>query len=259
MLSFDVQQPNPYYGQIVIVTKSYEIRNEVQAKLQQVARDNFIGTDILVKALELGPPVGRPIQYRVSGPDIQTLRKLALEFAGVIDTNPNVTPVTYDWMEPARVLKVDVMQDKARQLGVTSQDIAQTLNSVVSGVTATQVRDQTYLVNVIGRSVDDERRSIETIQNLQIQSGAGRSYRSPRWPQCGTGWSNLRSCAAVANRRSRSRPESSAGSSRTRSRNGSSPPCRHSGTDCRSATASTSRVLSNRARRARRPSLPWCR
>lgn len=174
VLSFDVQQPNPYYGQIVIVTNSYEIRHEVQEKLQQIARDNFVGTDILVKALELGPPVGRPIQYRVSGPDIQTLRKITLDFAGVIDTNPNTTAVTYDWMEPARVLKVDVMQDKARQLGVTSQDIAQTLNSVVGGAAVTQIRDQTYLINVIGRSMDDERGSIETVQNLQIPSGSGQ-------------------------------------------------------------------------------------
>lgn len=174
VLSFDVQQPNPYYGQIVIVTDSYEVRHEVQEKLEKIARDEFVGTDILVKALELGPPVGRPIQYRFSGPDIQTLRSLALEFAGVIDTNPNLTSVTYDWMEPARVIKVDVMQDKARQLGVTSQDIAQTLNSVVGGVAVTQVRDQTYLVNVIARSLDDERGSIETVQNLQIPSGSGQ-------------------------------------------------------------------------------------
>jgi multidrug efflux pump subunit AcrB len=115
VLSFDVQQPNPYYGQIVIVTKSYEIRHRVQQKLEKILRDEFVGTDTLVKALELGPPVGRPIQYRLSGPDIQQLRSLALEFAGVIDVNPNLSAVTYDWNEPARMLKVDVNQDKARR------------------------------------------------------------------------------------------------------------------------------------------------
>ena len=175
VLSFDVQPANPYFGQIVIVTKSYEIRHRVQEKLEKILREEFVGTDTLVKSLELGPPVGRPIQYRFSGPDIQTLRMLALDFAGVIDVNPNVAAVTYDWNEPSRVLKVDVMQDKARQLGVTSQDIAQALNSIVGGVTVTQVRDQTYLVNVISRSMDGERGSIETVQNLQIPAGNGQA------------------------------------------------------------------------------------
>ena len=175
VLSFDVQQANPYFGQVIIVTKGYDIRPRVQAKLEQILREQFVGTDALVKTLELGPPVGRPIQYRLSGPDIQQLRSLALDFAGVIDVNPNLTYVTYDWNEPARVVEVDVNQDKARQLGVTSQSIAQALNSIVGGVTITQVRDATYLINVIGRSQDDERGSIDTVQNLQLPAGNGSS------------------------------------------------------------------------------------
>ncbi len=71
------------------------------------------------------------------------------------------------------MVEVDVNQDKARQLGVTSQSIAQALNSIVGGVTITQVRDQTYLINVIGRSQDDERGSIDTVQNLQLPAGNG--------------------------------------------------------------------------------------
>ncbi|MGE0283974.1 MAG: efflux RND transporter permease subunit, partial [Rhizobiaceae bacterium] len=175
VLSFDVQQPNPYYGQVVIVTKGYDVRQRVQEKLEKILRAEFVGTDTLVKALELGPPVGRPVQYRLSGPDIQQLRAFALDLAGVIDVNPNLSAVTFDWNEPARVLKVDVNQDKARQLGVTSQSIAQALNSIVGGVTITEVRDQTYLIDVIGRSQDDERGSIETVQNLQLPAGNGQS------------------------------------------------------------------------------------
>jgi len=175
VLSFDVQQPNPYFGQMIIVAKDYESRLRLQPRLEAILREQFVGSDILVKTLELGPPVGRPIQYRVSGPDIQTVRSLAMEFAGVIDTHPALAPVVYDWMEPARVVRVDVMQDKARQLGITSQDIAQSLNSIVGGLTITQVIDSTYLVNVVGRSRDQERGSVETLQNLQIPAGNGNS------------------------------------------------------------------------------------
>jgi multidrug efflux pump subunit AcrB len=175
VLSFDVQQPSPYFGQIIIVAKSYEARRQLQPRLEKILREQFVGTDALVKTLELGPPVGRPIQYRVSGPDVETVRSLAMSFAGAIDGNPNLSLLTYDWMEPARVVRVDVMQDKARQLGISSQDIAQSLNSIVGGVTITQVLDYTYLINVIGRSQASERGSVETLQNLQIPSGNGES------------------------------------------------------------------------------------
>lgn len=173
VLAFDVQPANPYFGQIVIVTKDVEARDRVKASIEKTLREQFVGIDTYVKLLELGPPVGRPVQYRVSGPDIQTLRAFAMEFAGVINANQNLSPPTYDWNEPGRVLKVDVLQDKARQLGITSQDIASTLNSVVGGITVTQVRDATYLINVVGRSRDTERGSIETLQSLQIPTGAG--------------------------------------------------------------------------------------
>ena len=71
-------------------------------------------------------------------------------------------------MRSDRVVKVDVLQDKARQLGVSSEDIATTLNSVLDGTSATQVRDSIYLVNVLGRATTPERASIDTLRNLQL-------------------------------------------------------------------------------------------
>ena len=78
-LPLDEQLANPFFGQIVIVTKGIEARGRVQKRLTELGRAQFVGTDILVHALELGPPVGRPVQYRVSGPDIQTVRSLGAE------------------------------------------------------------------------------------------------------------------------------------------------------------------------------------
>lgn len=175
VLAYDVQPSNPYYGQTVIVTKGVEERNRVHAAIDKLLREEFVGTDTFVKTLELGPPVGRPVQYRVSGPDVQTVRSLAQDLARQISTNPKLAAPNFDWNEPERVLKVDVLQDKARQLGITSQDIASALNSVVGGVTITQVRDSTYLVNVVGRSRETERGSLETLKNMQLPTGTGES------------------------------------------------------------------------------------
>ncbi|MEJ6785432.1 efflux RND transporter permease subunit [Aminobacter sp. Piv2-1] len=175
VLAFDVQPASPYFGQTIIVTRDIEARHRVQAAIEKILREQFVGTDAFVKTLELGPPVGRPVQYRISGPEIETVRGLSQQLASVISANPRLQAASFDWNEPSRVLKVDVLQDKARQLGITSQDIASAMNSVVGGVTITQVRDATYLINVVVRAGEKERGSIETLRNLQIPTGNGEA------------------------------------------------------------------------------------
>ncbi|SFJ40732.1 Multidrug efflux pump subunit AcrB [Bosea sp. OK403] len=175
VLSYDVQPASPNFGQIVIVTKDIAARDRLRPKLKAILARDFVGTDAFVHLLDIGPPVGRPIQYRVSGPDIQTVRALAQKVASTIGPSKDLGDVVYDWNEPGRVVKVDVLQDKAAQLGITSETIATTLNSVVSGATTTQVRDSIYLINVMGRARDAERSSIDTLQNLQVQSSTGKT------------------------------------------------------------------------------------
>ncbi|NTF89817.1 efflux RND transporter permease subunit [Agrobacterium rhizogenes] len=175
ILSFDVQTPDVTFGQTVIVTKSLEVRDKVRAELQDYLNKTFPGTDAFVKLLDIGPPVGKPVQYRISGPDIQKVRGIAQDFAGVMGSNPSLTGIIFDWNEPARVVKIDVLQDKARQLGVSSEDIATALNSIVEGSSTTQIRDDIYLIDVIGRAQTAERGSIETLQNLQLPASNGKA------------------------------------------------------------------------------------
>ena len=107
--------------------------------------------------------------------DLQTVRDLAQKLGSVVGTYPSLKNLAFDWNEPARVVKIDVLQDKARQLGVSSQDIAMALNTVVQGDAVTQVRDDIYLIDVVGRASEKERRSIDTLLDLQLQSSNGQS------------------------------------------------------------------------------------
>jgi multidrug efflux pump subunit AcrB len=175
VLSFDVPPASPNFGQIIIVTKSIEARERLRARLTQIAARDFVGIDAFVHLLDIGPPVGRPVQYRISGPDIARVREQAHELASIIGKNANIGGIAYDWNEPGRVVKIDVLQDKAAQLGITSETIATTLNGIVGGSAITQVRDSIYLINVIGRAQESERSSIDTLQNLQIQTSSGKS------------------------------------------------------------------------------------
>jgi multidrug efflux pump subunit AcrB len=111
----------------------------------------------------------------LSGPDLAKVRELSQKLAGVVRSSPDLGNVVFDWMEPARVVKVDVLQDKARQLGVTSEDIATALNSVLAGSAITQVRDSIYLVNVTARATAAERASIDTLRDLQLPGLSGQS------------------------------------------------------------------------------------
>ncbi|POD30998.1 ACR family transporter [Pseudomonas syringae pv. syringae] len=174
-LPLDQQLENPFYAQLVIVSKGLEERGALTARLQKRLRDDFVGIGSYVQALEMGPPVGRPLQYRVSGENIDKVRQHAIELATLLDHNPHVGEVIYDWNEPGKVLRIDINQDKARQLGLSSEDVAKLMNSVVSGSTVTQVRDDIYLINVVGRAEDAERGTPETLQNLQIVTPTGTS------------------------------------------------------------------------------------
>jgi len=174
ILTLDVQLPNPFFAQFVIVTKDLEARERVQAKLEKVLAEEFPEVVARVSPLELGPPVGWPLQYRVTGPDKDEVRKIALELAQVMGSDTRTRYINYDWMEPARQLRVSVNQDQARQLGISSAALATVLNAKVTGSTVTQVRDDIYLVNVVARAVEEERASFGTLASLQVPTSSGR-------------------------------------------------------------------------------------
>ncbi len=174
ILTLDVQLPNPFFAQFVIVTKDLEARERVQAKLEKVLAEEFPEVVARVSPLELGPPVGWPLQYRVTGPDKDEVRRIALELAQVMGSDTRTRYINYDWMEPARQLRVRVNQDQARQLGISSAALATVLNAKVTGSTVTQVRDDIYLVNVVARAVDEERASFGSLASLQVPTSSGR-------------------------------------------------------------------------------------
>ena len=173
LLASDVAAPAINTGQIVILTPSVEARDALRADLTKTAADDFPGVDIFVKLLEIGPPVGRPVQYRISGPDIAALRDHARDLTAVMASDDRLTGIVMNWNEPARVVRVDILQDKARQLGITSSDIATALNAIYDGTAITQLRDKAYLINIVARGNDAARQSVEALAGLQLSTPSG--------------------------------------------------------------------------------------
>ncbi|MDI9239840.1 efflux RND transporter permease subunit [Lysobacter sp. LF1] len=174
ILTLNVQLANPFFAQFVIVAKDIEARERLQAMLDKALAEDFPEVVGRVSSLELGPPVGFPLQYRVSGPDKDRVRNIALELAQVIGADTRTHGINYDWMEPARQVRIHVDQDEARQLGVSSAALSSALNAAITGTTVTQVRDDIYLVNVVARAVDNQRASFQTLASLQVPTPSGR-------------------------------------------------------------------------------------
>ena len=180
-LPLNVQLANPFFAQVVIVTKGFEERIGVHERLEKLLAEEFPGVVASISPLELGPPVGWPVQYRISGPGLDEVTEIAQRLASIIAAAPGARGVNFDWMEPARQLRLQIDQDQARQLGVSSATIASVLNASIGGSTVTQVRDDIYLVNVVARAIDDERASVETLRSLQVPIAGGRTVALSRF------------------------------------------------------------------------------
>jgi multidrug efflux pump subunit AcrB len=174
-LPLDVQLPNDFFTQSVVVAKDVAARERLHRRLEATLAENFPSAVSSVSPLGLGPPVGWPVQYRVSGPDIGEVRDIGLRLAQIVATDPGARHVNFDWMEPARMVRIRIDQDQARLLGLSSQAIASVMNSVVTGKPVTQVRDGIYLVDVLSRATDEERLSLSTLRTLQIPLPNGRT------------------------------------------------------------------------------------
>jgi multidrug efflux pump len=174
-LPLDVQLQNDFFSQTIIVTKSLKAREQVRQRLEAALQEKFPEAVGRVFPLELGPPVGWPVQYRVSGTEPHKVREIADKLAGIVGASSDIQRVSFNWMDSIRKLQVHVNQDEARQLGLTSAAVAQAINAVVSGIPSTQVRDSIYLIDVMVRAQADERMSLETVRSLKIPLPNGRS------------------------------------------------------------------------------------
>jgi len=121
----------------------------VQARLATLFAQDFPDVIARISRLELGPPVGWPVQYRVSAPTTDEARHYADRIANALRASGLVRNVNYDWAEKSKELRIVVDQDRVRQAGLSSEQLAQALNRVITGTAVTQVRDSIYLIDVV--------------------------------------------------------------------------------------------------------------
>jgi multidrug efflux pump subunit AcrB len=173
-LPLDVQGDNPFVAQLVVVARDLEARGRLEAKLDTAiaGMDTFTGR---VARLELGPPVGWPVQYRVLGNTIDEARNFSQQVANVLRESGAAQTINFDWSEKSKAVRIEINQDRARQLGLSSQAIANQLYAIHDGTVITQLRDDIYLVDVVARATNTDRLSLETLRTLQFTLPNGQS------------------------------------------------------------------------------------
>lgn len=174
-LPLNQQLPSPDLSQFVILARSVEAREALRGRLIKRFENEPTGVRASIDHIENGPPVGYPIQYRVSGMDIPTLRRIAEEIATVLRSNPELSNVNFDWNELPKTVEIEIDQDKARLLGVSGQDLAALLNMSLNGQTVTSYREGVKTIDVVLRGVGDERAQPSALGDLAVPTRNGRS------------------------------------------------------------------------------------
>ena len=174
-LPLDQQLPAASFAQFVVLAKSIEDRETLRTWLITHLNEQFPTLRARVTRLENGPPVGYPVQFRVSGEHIDEVRALARKVAAKVRDNPHVANVHLDWEEPSKVVYLNVDQDRARALGVTTASLSKFLQSSLTGSSVSQYREDDELIEILLRGTTNERQQLGALASLAVPTDNGAS------------------------------------------------------------------------------------
>ena len=180
--------PQANASQVILLPKDLASRERLRLALPALLAGEFAEARARVKVLPNGPPVDYPVQFRVVGPDARQVRKLGDEVKDVLRKHPSMRGVNDNWNEQIKVLHLDVDQDKARALGITSQAIAQNSRSGLSGATVGQYREGDKLVDIVLRQPLDERNVLTDIGNAYLPTASGKPIPLTQIARISFGW-----------------------------------------------------------------------
>ena len=174
-LPLDQQLPATNFAQFVVLANDTQARESVRDWLQREVLPAFPDVQMRVTRLENGPPVGYPVQFRISGEHIAQVQALARQVEEKVRANPHTINVNLDWSEPSKVVRLVIDQDRARVLGVTSAQVSNFVASSLAGETTSVYREGNRQIEMVVRGADDERLSLELLGSLQMPTPSGGS------------------------------------------------------------------------------------
>ena len=172
-LPLDIQLPHRGFGQFVILAKTLAAREALRLDLLALFETDFPELRASVLRLENGPPVGFPVQFRISGANITQIRDISRQVAEIMRTHANLLNVQLNWEEPSKVVHVEVDQSKARLLGVSAVDVATIINAASRELFVTEFREGNERISIVARGPEMERRQLSHLADLMINTPSG--------------------------------------------------------------------------------------
>ncbi|MEN2426367.1 efflux RND transporter permease subunit [Chromobacterium vaccinii] len=173
-LPLDQQQQHVNYAQLMVMTRDEHVREEVKKRLEKIFDNDFPLVRGRVTRLENGPPVGYPVQFRVMGPEHGQVRKIADQVEALVRKQPSTLHVNQNWGEQVKALRIDIDQDKASALGLSSQQLSQQLQMLISGSSVSAFREGDQSIAIVARLNPGEQKNVAGLGNLMVQTGSGR-------------------------------------------------------------------------------------
>lgn len=174
-LPLDQQLPATNFSQFVVLTENTKAREATRDWLLKDVIPQFPDVQMRVTRLENGPPVGYPVQMRISGEHIEQVQAIARQVEAKVRANPHVMNVNLDWSEPSKVVRLVIDQDRARALGVSSVQVSQLLGTSLSGMSVSTYREGNRLIEMLLRGPDNERVRLDMLGSLAIPTASGTS------------------------------------------------------------------------------------
>ncbi|HDT5933759.1 TPA: efflux RND transporter permease subunit [Enterobacter kobei] len=174
-LAMAPELPDPSFAKIVILTDSETSREALKFRLREAVASGLApGARVRVTQLVFGPYSPFPVAWRVSGPDVGTLRDIADKVKGVLQASPMMRTVNTDWGSRVPVLHFTLDQNRLQATGLTSSAVAEQLQFLLSGVPITAVREDIRSVEVMGRAAGDIRLDPAKIEGFTLVGNAGQ-------------------------------------------------------------------------------------
>lgn len=174
-LPLDQQLPATNFAQFVVLAKDIKSRESTRDWLLHEVIPKFPDVQMRVTRLENGPPVGYPVQMRISGEHIERVQAIARQVEAKVRENPHVMNVNLDWSEPSKVVRLVIDQERARALGVSSAQVSQFLSSSLAGQSVSVYREGNRQIEMLLRGPADERNQLELLSSLSMPTANGGS------------------------------------------------------------------------------------
>lgn len=176
-LAMDPDLPAVNFAKFIILTQGVESRERLRKRLIKTFDEDpaFAAATIRVLRLDFGPPVGYPVQFRVIGPNPDEVRRIAYQVREVMRTEQAAVAPNLEWNETAKRVRLQVDQDRARMIGLAPQEVANSMQILLTGTPVSQFRDGRESIDVVARAVANERGDLDHIADLSLFTTTGKA------------------------------------------------------------------------------------